>query len=316
MIYAASHRVAAAGDADGYMQLLNLRNKQLAVINPTMRRLWGLLEEGLELDAATTTLSTGEGVPVSTLRRDLAEPIAELESCGMLATRWRQPGRLLRAVIADGSSPSRVTVTTADEQAPAHYTVAGAVGFAVAILLQRLPLPFTLQLMRGARRLRPQHPALTSSRQLVATVRRLARHHPGWADCYEISMGAFLAAALLGCAPTWSLGADIGSRECHAFLQVDGTAVDHSEQTVHHQTLIRLLPGCRTRRRDPRVSSRGVQRRRPGRGPVFRLPGARQAVRGRGCLRVFVGLQAPEGSADLGRSRTRGRLGPRRDDAR
>ncbi|MBB5933990.1 lasso peptide biosynthesis B2 protein [Streptomyces zagrosensis] len=85
--------------------------------------------------------------------------------------------------------------------------MAAAVGLAVALVLLRLPFRHTVHIVRWARRAgrRP----LTSQRAevLVEAVRHTGRLWPGRAACMATSLGAVLAAALMGRRLDWCLGA-------------------------------------------------------------------------------------------------------------
>lgn len=100
--------------------------------------------------------------------------------------------------------------------------LAAAVGLALALVLLRLPFRHTIQAVRWARRVghRPLDEARAST--LVGAVAHAGRLWPGRVACLERSLGAVLAAALLGRNLTWCLGARFSPppTEYHAWVQL------------------------------------------------------------------------------------------------
>lgn len=79
--------------------------------------------------------------------------------------------------------------------------LAAAAGLALALVLLRLPFRHTLRAARLARRRGRRELEAARAEALVGAVRHTARWWPGRAACMETSLGAVLAAALLGRRP-------------------------------------------------------------------------------------------------------------------
>ncbi|WP_274919418.1 lasso peptide biosynthesis B2 protein [Streptomyces sp. WZ-12] len=127
---------------------------------------------------------------------------------------------------------------------------AAAAGLALALVLLHLPVRrhlrfrYTLRAARLARRAgrRPLDP--TRAQELVDAVRHTARWWPGRAACMETSLGAVLAAALLGRRLNWCLGARFCPPpvEYHAWAELPGTG-PVGEYTLggwHHRTALSI----------------------------------------------------------------------------
>ncbi|MEV2201488.1 lasso peptide biosynthesis B2 protein [Streptomyces fradiae] len=84
--------------------------------------------------------------------------------------------------------------------------LAAAAGLALALVLLRLPFRHTVRAARLARRLGRRELEAARAEALVGAVRHTARWWPGRAACMETSLGAVLAAALLGRRLDWHLG--------------------------------------------------------------------------------------------------------------
>jgi hypothetical protein len=229
-MYAATDDVIAAFDSDGYGLLLNLRTGAYHPVNDTMADIWVLLEEGHDLETVLQILAHARNVTAQMLRIDAGEEIRKLQRFGMLIPQPKA-GHLAARFGTTAPPPSRrVAIDTTDDHVPARYTAAASAGFLAAIALQVLPFRVRLDVMRASRRLRPQRPTLADTRRMVAAVKRVSRFHAGWDECYEISIGALLALALLGKAPTWLLQARFGQIQLHACLEVNDIAIDHESQ--------------------------------------------------------------------------------------
>jgi Transglutaminase-like superfamily len=241
-MYGATHRFIALADSDGWVVFLDIKKGQWYVGNPSFWAVWEHLEMGLDLENAVK-LAAGTRIPLETLQGDIERQTPRLEQLGILATRWKPPGKAARRVLADGPPASaRVSVKQAEADSPSGYVTAAIVGFSIAIMLQRVPFWLKLRIIRASRRLRPQRPTLESTTQLVRAVSHIARRHKGMAECLEISLGAFLAGTMLGKAPTWCIGAHTNPLRCHAWLEVDGTAVDsaHGASDRRYRAMIRV----------------------------------------------------------------------------
>ena len=212
-------------------------------IDPKMVELWQLLDQGMALSAATASLADTYREPVDVIRRDCAPAVADLRRARML-TRRRQHGRLRNKVNTNAPPPTRRIVANDDNQrAPARYRMAAWAGYLVTLGLSRLPYRLTLWSMLAMRSARTQHPTVATTSQLVAITRRIVRRGPGWAECHEVSVPAYIAGALLGRAPRWALDATFSPFELHASLEVadTDTAVDDAPQPCKQRlALIRI----------------------------------------------------------------------------
>jgi hypothetical protein len=236
--FAASHRVIAVYDpATAWALLLNLRTGLLVSLNPAMGHVWRELENGCNLAEAIGTHVARGGHPPD------AAAIDVLARHGMLSSRRSTSrGRAIKLSSREAWPTRRVVAT--DDGVSWGDMVAASVGFATVIAVAHLPIPFStgLGLIRGLAGIRRQRPTLTSTCRLVAAARRVARKHPGWADCFEISLAAFVAAALKGQAPDWCFGARFGPLGRHAWLEAENTAVDHErgDSDRQYQAMVRL----------------------------------------------------------------------------
>jgi hypothetical protein len=235
--------VLAVYDAEGWALLLNLRNGRKVVLEPAMGFVWGLLEQGSELHAAVQALRERLS-PSPELDQAIEQAVAELRRAGVLTTRFQVSGPATGLIAHAPTASNRIV---ADERplSPVQRFAATA-GFAIAIAIIHLPIPFSAQLaiVRGVSRLRRQRPRFELSIGVVAFVRRIARPYLGWVDCYEISLGAFIALALTGNAPDWCWGARFGQLDRHAWLEDAGAAIDHKAVTTDrpYKCVIRITP--------------------------------------------------------------------------
>jgi hypothetical protein len=253
LVYAASRHVIAAFDDEGYGLLMNLRrrpSRNYCPINPTTGDLWCLLENGLEMQSAIATMAQRHRMTTEAFRHDNAAEIDKLRRQGMLTRQWRPPGRA--SAVAAGATPAtaRIAATEADaDAAPVSYRTAVRAGLLIALILQRLPYELMLYVMRASRHLRPQHPTLDTTRQLVAIATRVHANHAGWNECHEISIGALLGAVIVGRAPGWSLEVTWDPFNLHASLRIADIAIDHAPQRLPN-----ISPSSRSsflRRPDP-----------------------------------------------------------------
>ncbi|MBO3675466.1 lasso peptide biosynthesis B2 protein [Streptomyces sp. NEAU-YJ-81] len=121
---------------------------------------------------------------------------------------------------------------------------AAAAGLALALVLLRLPFRFTVRAVRRARR--AGHRPLTAARAdvLVTAVRHAGRLWPGRAACMETSLGAVLAAALLGRRLNWCLGVRFSPPpvEYHAWAELPGQGPvgEYTAAGWHHHTALTI----------------------------------------------------------------------------
>jgi hypothetical protein len=70
--------------ADGEVVLLDLKRGVYYALNPVGSRFWGLLQGGLDVDAAHASLLTEYDVPADQLSRDLEVLLEELSGRGLI----------------------------------------------------------------------------------------------------------------------------------------------------------------------------------------------------------------------------------------
>ncbi|MFI1265675.1 MULTISPECIES: lasso peptide biosynthesis B2 protein [Streptomyces] len=122
--------------------------------------------------------------------------------------------------------------------------LAAAAGLALALALLRLPFRHTVRAVRWARRAgrRPLGPGRAET--LVDAVRHTGRMWPGRAACMETSLGAVLAAALLGRRLNWCLGVRFSPppTEYHAWAELPGSGPvgEYVTGGWHHHTALTI----------------------------------------------------------------------------
>ncbi|MGW2328730.1 lasso peptide biosynthesis B2 protein [Streptomyces sp. NPDC001700] len=121
---------------------------------------------------------------------------------------------------------------------------AAAVGFALALVLLRLPFRHTARAVRWARRAGRRPLTAPQAEALVMAVRHTGRLWPGRAACMETSLGAVLAAALLGCRLHWCLGVRFSPPpvEYHAWAELPGYGPvgEYTTAGWHHHTALTI----------------------------------------------------------------------------
>ncbi|MFC8886932.1 lasso peptide biosynthesis B2 protein [Streptomyces cinereoruber] len=122
--------------------------------------------------------------------------------------------------------------------------LAAALGLALALILLRLPLRHTVRAARLARRLGRRDLVPASAEALVGATRHAGRWWPGRVACMETSLGAVLAAALLGRRLHWCLGVRFAPPpvEYHAWAELPGHG-PVGEYTLggwHHHTALTI----------------------------------------------------------------------------
>ncbi|MEW5655290.1 lasso peptide biosynthesis B2 protein [Streptomyces cinereoruber] len=122
--------------------------------------------------------------------------------------------------------------------------LAAAAGLALALVLLRLPFRHTVLAARLARRLGRRELDAAQAEALVGAVRHTVRWWPGRAACMETSLGAVLAAAVLGRRLDWCLGARFAPPpvEYHAWaaLPGHGPAGEYTVAGWHHHTALTI----------------------------------------------------------------------------
>jgi hypothetical protein len=122
--------------------------------------------------------------------------------------------------------------------------LAAAAGLALALVLLRLPFRHAVRAVRLARRLGRRDLDAARAEALVGAVRHTARWWPGRAACMETSLGAVLAAALLGRRLDWHLGARFAPPpvEYHAWAELPehGPVGEYTAAGWHHHTALTI----------------------------------------------------------------------------
>jgi hypothetical protein len=221
-MYASPH-VIAAFDDDGYAALLCLRTGRWHLASPVLAQVWHHLADGSDLTTAITAAAARCQASASALEGDL--PAAALARARLLTLRPRQPGPVTAAVTASGP-PAAGHVTAPDTAVPGWYLAAAAASFAAVIVLRHAPLRAQIRVLHLASRLPRRTPAAGDGAWLVTAARHAARRWPGSAECYEISMTAFLAGVLTRRTPRWCLGARLAPFSPHAWIGAAGTVID------------------------------------------------------------------------------------------
>ncbi|MGW4077914.1 lasso peptide biosynthesis B2 protein [Streptomyces asiaticus] len=121
---------------------------------------------------------------------------------------------------------------------------AAAAGLALALVLLRLPFRFTVRAVRLARRVGCRRLTAAQADALITAVRHAGRWWPGRAACMETSLGAVLAAALLGRRLNWCLGVRFSPPpvEYHAWAELPdhGPVGEYTEAGWHHHTALTI----------------------------------------------------------------------------
>lgn len=122
--------------------------------------------------------------------------------------------------------------------------LAAAVGLALALMLLCLPFRHTCGAVRIVRRLGRRPVEAARAEALVEGVRHAARWWPGRAACMETSLGAVLAAAVLGNRLNWCLGVRFAPPpvEYHAWTELPGHGPvgEYTTAGWHHHTALTL----------------------------------------------------------------------------
>lgn len=128
--------------------------------------------------------------------------------------------------------------------------LAAAAGLALALVLLHLPLcrrarfRYTVRGARLARRIGRRDLDPARAEALVDAVRHTARLWPGRAACMETSLGAVLAAALLGRRLNWCLGVRFSPPpvEYHAWAELPGGGPvgEYTADGWHHRAALKI----------------------------------------------------------------------------
>ncbi|MBH1934528.1 lasso peptide biosynthesis B2 protein [Streptomyces sp. AV19] len=125
---------------------------------------------------------------------------------------------------------------------PFRDRLAAAAGLALALVLLALPFRWTVRAARWARRAGRRPIAPDRAEALVTAVRHTGRLWPVRAACAEISLGAVLAAALLGRRLDWCLGVRFSPPpvEYHAWAALPGGSPvgEYAQAGWHHYTAL------------------------------------------------------------------------------
>lgn len=125
-----------------------------------------------------------------------------------------------------------------------HERLAAVSGLVLALVLLHLPFRHTVRAARLARRIGRRRLTEARAEVLVAAVRHTARLWPGRAACMEVSLGAALAAALLGRRLNWCVGARFSPppTEYHAWVELpeQGPVGEYTVGGWHHHTALTI----------------------------------------------------------------------------
>lgn len=121
---------------------------------------------------------------------------------------------------------------------------AAAAGLALALMLLRLPFRHTARAARWARRVGRRPMTAAQADVIVTAVKHAGRLWPGRAACMETSLGAVLAAALLGRRLNWCLGVRFSPPpvEYHAWAELPGHGPvgEYTAAGWHHHTALTI----------------------------------------------------------------------------
>lgn len=125
---------------------------------------------------------------------------------------------------------------------PFRDRLAAAIGLALALVLLALPFRHTVRAARWARHAGRRPITPDRAEALVTAVRHTGRLWPVRAACAEISLGAVLAAALLGRRLDWCLGVRFSPPpvEYHAWASLPGgdPVGEYTQAGWHHYTAL------------------------------------------------------------------------------
>ncbi|MCX4676730.1 lasso peptide biosynthesis B2 protein [Streptomyces sp. NBC_01433] len=122
--------------------------------------------------------------------------------------------------------------------------VAALTGLLLALLLLRLPFRYTVRAVRWARIVGRRPAGRAQGEVLVLAVRHAGRWWPGRVACMETSLGAVLAASLLGQRLDWCLGVRFTPPpvEYHAWAALPdaGPVGEYTAAGWHHHTALTI----------------------------------------------------------------------------
>ncbi|WP_236700605.1 lasso peptide biosynthesis B2 protein [Allosalinactinospora lopnorensis] len=98
-------------------------------------------------------------------------------------------------------------------------------GFAIAILLLRFPVKYSVAIVGKLRQGAPKPATLNEAAAAVAASRTAAHWFPGRAACLETSLAAVIAALLLRRSLGWCIGARLMPYAAHAWVEAQGHPV-------------------------------------------------------------------------------------------
>ncbi|WP_223830465.1 lasso peptide biosynthesis B2 protein [Nocardiopsis quinghaiensis] len=106
-----------------------------------------------------------------------------------------------------------------------RYRCAGLLGFVLAVVLLRLPLKRSVDLVGRLKRGVARSATVEEAEAVVGAVRRAAHWFPGRAACLENSLAAALACLFTGRSVDWCIGARLMPYAAHAWIEVGGVPV-------------------------------------------------------------------------------------------
>jgi hypothetical protein len=176
---------------------------------------WEFLQAGDDVETALKRVAAVYGVPAQFVRQDQADELRMLRRRGMLTKHCY--GRPKTEV------PSRPWLgELGQELAPEIPPVvrrAARTGQNVALMIEWLPFPLLLGLLRLGRRLCPEVAPDAVAEAIVVAVRETHTRWPLRRACFEKQIASFFAGLWLGKAPYWCLGSRFGPRANHSWSE-------------------------------------------------------------------------------------------------
>ena len=222
--------------------ILDERTGNWTHLTPTASAAILLLAASTTEEEAVEQYAERYGIPARQANADVRMVAETLTARGLAATE-PPPPPLSPSTEAMTSTKAYSTVPTGT------FTerMAAAAGLLLALALLRLPFRHTTRTTRTIRRARQagRRPLTPEQAEALAeAVRHTSRLWPGRATCMETSLGAVLAAALMGRRLNWCLGARFTPPpvEHHAWAELPGHGPigEHTQAAWHHHTALTI----------------------------------------------------------------------------
>ncbi|MFF7586748.1 lasso peptide biosynthesis B2 protein [Kitasatospora purpeofusca] len=188
-------------------------------LDPIGAVLWRAITSGVPAELAIGQLTEHweqRGADPEQVRTDLAAVLVALRQADLLDTAQQLTEAGDATPTVHFAAPARIGV---------GLRLAAPLALAVALVLLRLPIRYSVAAARRAAAL-PARPATVAQAQAAHyAVRRAARWWPGRVACLEESLAAFLTGALTGRRVRWVLGATFLPRGAHAWTETHGEII-------------------------------------------------------------------------------------------